>query len=670
MITALNNDTIDFCFFDHVKDNQPQPQSVPVPEFLEFFQTHDIREEKDGLAFSPVRYKPGSLRCSSAVLELTLAVLDVDGGNKDAVVQKCTDLGWPCIIVSSFSNTRDKECFRVIVFPSRPIQPHEWPKLWGGMCHVLNTEADSNARDVGRVYYAPSCPKSREADSFVVTLEGTAPMDVDALLALDFAPRRAGRKKGSDGERLTYRQMAEQALQDLFSGPIWFYHENFWLYQNGYWRIIDLKIDVKKRVLMKFPELSATGANEVAETAKLLAAEHESQDPDEGGSAVKSTSRWICLLNGTLDPVTGVLHKHAMFPRILSGLNIEWSPAAEAPRTMQFFYEAWGQEPDYQERVEFFQEFLGYLLYPSNKFETFLWCTGSGANGKSVALGMMADLVGQRNTSYAHLERLNRPAVRATLEGKMLNISTEMSAEATLADGYLKSITSGEAVETEPKYKDSYSFVPTVKLVAATNHLPRLKDTSGGFARRAVILSFNRTFGPEERDPDLSQKLRAELPGILAFAVRGLQRLLKRGRFVPPPSSVTTVETYRTESDSVSLFNEECLTPCETGTPVGDLYAAYREFCARGGFHPTNAAVFGRRLTELGVGKLGKSCGKPIRAAKHRTDADDPDGTGETPLNLAASAKPRSGRTKISIEEAFASFDETAGNEEHRQEAA
>lgn len=365
----------------------------------------------------------------------------------------------------------------------------------------------------------------------------------------------------------------------------------------------------------------------------------------------------ICVSNGALNPVTRELQPHARFPRLMSALTTPWLPNAQAPRFNNFLIEIWGNEPDFKERVDFLQEFLGYILYPSNKFERFLWLTGQGSNGKSVLLQVMANLAGPDNTSWVHLDRLNSNAVRANLEGKSLNISAEMNSDGTLADGHLKSITSGEPVDAEAKYKMPYVFKPKVKLVAATNQLPRLKDTSGGFARRAVIISFNRTFSLAERDANLGLALADEQPGILAFAVEGLTRLLKRGHFVPPPSSEEILQAYRTESCSVAMFNRDAMEPSEDGTAVGLLYEKYREFCATNGFSPTNVSIFGRRLTELGVTTLRKSSGRPIRAAKLRVnfEADDP-------FKIIASANivdfKRPG-TKVSADELFGDLDAT-----------
>lgn len=285
---------------------------------------------------------------------------------------------------------------------------------------------------------------------------------------------------------------------------------------------------------------------------------------------------------------------------------------------MQALEDYWGHEPDYAERVACLQEFIGYTLYRSNRFEAFAWMYGPGGNGKGVILDVMEGLVGKENVSHAALERLSRAATRASLEGKLLNVSTELSAGATLADGYLKAITSGDTIDVEPKYRNPYSVTLNVKLVSSTNHLPKLWDTTDAFVRRAIIFTFSRQFEGEDKDVLLRQKLAGEQPGILRWAVAGLQRLIKRGHFVPPPSSVELVSGYRDESDPVRLFFKERLVFDEQhGTKTNDLYEAFRAWASDTGFSRVpDRPRFGRVLTMLKVKVLRKSCGVPIRGVR------------------------------------------------------
>ena len=642
--------------FANVRDNMPSHQAVDFSDLVELTSVHEIRETKDGPAISGAEFKPNTPRKNANVIRVNFVILDVDKGDVDEFTANCKKLGWSAILYSTFSHVTGKDCFRAVFQPSRPVSPAEWPTVWNSMNTLLGSAADKATRDLSHIFYMPSHPKAGRADAFVSVLEGDKPVDVDALLALPVleTARKIAQKKASSkaSSEMSCRAIADEFRED-FQGGLWYYNENFREYADGYWRKLNQRIDLAKVMLEKYADLSAAGANEAIETLKITCAEQADQAFSHLDKAGKEAiRRLICLKNGTLDPVTSALLPHSPEHRRLCGLNIEWDPTATSPRFLQFLSEIWGFESDYRERVEFLQEWMGYLLLPSNKFERFLWLTGFGANGKSVLLTIMSLLVGLENTTWAHLDRLNRTAVRATLEGKMLNISTEMNADGTLADGHLKSITSGEPVDAEPKYKDPYSFIPTVKLVAATNHLPRLKDTSGGFARRACILTFNKVFTVEERDVNLSATLEAELLGILVWALDGLARLLERGHFVPPPSSDATVQAYRIEADSVAMFNHERLEPSSNGTPVGTLYEAYREFCTTNGFQPTNVAIFGRRLTESGVETLRKSRGKPIRAAALRVDPPVDESPTAARMVGNVVAIPRKG-TKVTADELF-----------------
>ena len=156
--------------------------------------------------------------------------------------------------------------------------------------------------------------------------------------------------------------------------------------------------------------------------------------------------------------------------------------------------------------MQFVLEWFGYCLIPDISQHKFLWLVGSGGNGKSLILNTLAALVGKNNVTYAMLERMGKPSVRAELQCKLCNISHEMSADATIADGYLKAIVAGDWVEAERKFQPSFSYQPYVRIVAATNVLPYLKDTSNGFFRRAIILELTRKFSESEMDKHLQEK--------------------------------------------------------------------------------------------------------------------------------------------------------------------
>jgi putative DNA primase/helicase len=172
---------------------------------------------------------------------------------------------------------------------------------------------------------------------------------------------------------------------------------------------------------------------------------------------------------------------------------------------------------------------------------------GEGSNGKSVLMEIARQLVGEANTTSAMLDRLTVPHVRSTIDKKLLNQSADLPKLRQVADGDFKAIISGDSVEASAKYKPSATFKPYVRLMVATNNMPHSKDTTDGYFRRLIVLSFNRQFAESQRDPNLLAKLKAEMPGIVAWAVEGARMLRERGRLSVPPSSNQEVRTYREE---------------------------------------------------------------------------------------------------------------------------
>ena len=134
---------------------------------------------------------------------------------------------------------------------------------------------------------------------------------------------------------------------------------------------------------------------------------------------------------------------------------------------------------------------------------------------------------------------------------------------------------SGEDVLTVPrKYMTEWTGKLPTRFLILTNELPRLNDTSGALAGRFVLLCLTRSwFGHE--DTELTQKLLAELPGIVKWSVEGYRRLQQRGRFVMPDASAAALQELEDLALPVMAFVRDC---CEVGPDlsieVNRLYEA------------------------------------------------------------------------------------------------
>jgi putative DNA primase/helicase len=167
----------------------------------------------------------------------------------------------------------------------------------------------------------------------------------------------------------------------------------------------------------------------------------------------------------------------------------------------------------------------------------------------------------------------------------------------------LKGITSGEPSTVEHKYGDPFVMYPFATCWFGTNHLPRTKDYSDALFRRAIIITFNRTFRPSEQDPLLKECLKEELPGILLMALDAYALAQENG-FTEPQSSKETKGEWRKEADQVAQFLDERTEHApQKQEPFQLVYSNYEDWAVNEGIqHKMSKRGFRERLSRLGYG--------------------------------------------------------------------
>jgi hypothetical protein len=170
--------------FDSQTDNVPNECDVTWTELREILQSREIREKKNGSAFSGAEYKGGTTRSDSNVVRLHLAIFDIDYGDRNAFEAKCIELDWQGVLYSTHLHTAKAPRFRAVFRPSRPILPNEWKAIWPVMNELLGGDADTKACDLSRMYFLPSAPAATEKQAFVKIIDGANPVDIDKLLTM------------------------------------------------------------------------------------------------------------------------------------------------------------------------------------------------------------------------------------------------------------------------------------------------------------------------------------------------------------------------------------------------------------------------------------------------------------------------------------------------------
>jgi len=295
-----------------------------------------------------------------------------------------------------------------------------------------------------------------------------------------------------------------------------------------------------------------------------------------------NATKQLNVKNGILDLEKMVLYPHDN--TILSSiqLGVSYEPGVQCALWEKSLDEIF--EGDF-DKISVLQEYMGLCFTKDVTQQRALFLIGEGANGKSVILGTLEELLGKENFSAIPLEKFNDAHYVSALFGKLANISIETNAKSEVYDSVFKAVVSGDALTADPKYRHPFTFFPFCKLVFALNSMPRVDDKTDAFFRRLIILRLNKQFTDEEQNKQLPKQLKAELNGIFNWCMVGLARLNERGVFQVPDSVKAEVADYRRENNNIMVFvDEECEFHPQTEISKQTLYDNYAIWCKDNGY--------------------------------------------------------------------------------------
>jgi putative DNA primase/helicase len=266
--------------------------------------------------------------------------------------------------------------------------------------------------------------------------------------------------------------------------------------------------------------------------------------------------------------------------------------------------------------AEYLQRCIGYSLTGDVDEHVFFILYGSGANGKSTFVDTIKKLLG----SYAGV--VDRKTLIATpssgvpndvikLQGLRFGAAAEIEVNSKLNESMLKDLTGGDDVTGRKLFKEYEDFAPQIKIWVSANYLPQIRGTDEGIWRRVRLIPFEVRFEGKQRDKRLKEKFReSELPGILAWAVRGATSWWRTKDLATPEVVKKATQSYRIEEDQVHQFiEEECRVD---GSLFEDhhhrilkmfLYKAYQDWARENGykFPLTHPAFTKQLLTVPGI---------------------------------------------------------------------
>ena len=305
---------------------------------------------------------------------------------------------------------------------------------------------------------------------------------------------------------------------------------------------------------------------------------------------------------------------------VRSRLPVAYRPDAPAPVRWLSFLDGLL----YAEDIPTLQEFIGYCLIPSNKGQRMMVIKGNGGEGKSQIGAVLGALLGSNMKDGSIGKISENRFARADLEHILLCVDDDMRMEALRQTNYVKSIVTAQGkMDLERKGKQSYQGWMFARLLAFSNgDLQALYDRSDGFYRRQLVLTTKEKPAGRVDDPDLAEKLKAEVEGIFLWAFEGLQRLVANNfKFTESQRTRDNREAVKRDNNNVFDFLESegyirLKADCTISSKA--LYEIYRMWCEENNLTPLKRRSFSESVIANQSKYNLEYCNKITNAAGRR----------------------------------------------------
>jgi putative DNA primase/helicase len=301
--------------------------------------------------------------------------------------------------------------------------------------------------------------------------------------------------------------------------------------------------------------------------------EHEGLDP----------ANLISCQNGLLDITTRTMYRATPQFFTRTALPLSFDPAAECPLFRTFLFQVLADD----DLVRLMSQWFGYLITSDISIQNILYMQGVPRSGKGTTARVIDALVGKRNVASHTMSDLAKNFGREGLLGKSLLKFTDMNTGIVKpalneAVSIVNAITGQDPIHIDRKFKGSLDIDLRAHVVFIGNSFPDFGDHTAAIGERIKVIPFRISFA-NKQDTELTAKLLAELPGILNFALDGLDDLrASDNKFLTCAKSEEAKRQILNSGNPVRGFvNDECELGAFLEIPKKDIFEAYADYCVR-----------------------------------------------------------------------------------------
>ncbi|WP_411699163.1 phage/plasmid primase, P4 family [Conyzicola sp.] len=307
--------------------------------------------------------------------------------------------------------------------------------------------------------------------------------------------------------------------------------------------------------------------------------------------------------NGTIDLMDGSIREHRQSDLITTVTPCDYEPLMATPTWDRFLLQICMGDV---ELVGYLQRMAGQAIIGKITQPILHVLLGPGNDGKSLLMDMWKAAIGSGYATTIKADAMLGEASDeqvATLRGKRLVTIGEMGQGAFLNDGNLKTMTSSDEVSARQLYEKRVTFVPTWSTFIPTNHAMTVTAQDTGTWRRLRFIPMRLSLSPAQVDTTLPMKLELELPGILAWMVRGAVAFINDGSKLLEVKAVTD-ETARQRglTDSIGEWvTDSCVVDPTVKYNRKALYDSYVAAMTGTGLQAVKMPILQKALVERGI---------------------------------------------------------------------
>jgi putative DNA primase/helicase len=318
------------------------------------------------------------------------------------------------------------------------------------------------------------------------------------------------------------------------------------------------------------------------------------------------TDPW--LLNtpdGVIDLKTGLIRDHDPADYLTKITAVTPDRAMPIPLWRKFLITITANDIRLQNYI---RRMLGYALTGITIEHALFFWYGTGANGKGVLMNTVAKIMSDYHKTasqdtFTTSTNERHPTDLAMLRGARLVTVSETEQGKRWAESRIKMMTGGDPITARFMRQDFFEYDPQFKLMISGQHRPGLNAVNEALRRRINMLPFTVTIPEKERDKKLTEKLKTEWPGILAWMIEGCLEWQRIG-LQPPQIVVDATSDYLKSEDKLGRWIDEC---CERKdgwwTSSSDLFHSWKSWAEENNQYIGSHMKFSTDLQEAGFEK-------------------------------------------------------------------